>query len=46
MIPFNPDIIMVESNQYQKMFADLLRDNGLNNVSERATTQIISMISK
>lgn len=35
---FNPDIIMVESNQYQKMFADLLRNNGLTNVVERATT--------
>ena len=35
---FSPDIIMVESNQYQKVFADLLRDNGLTNVSERATT--------
>ena len=35
---FNPDIIMVESNQYQKMFADLLRDNGFTNVAERATT--------
>lgn len=35
---FEPDIIMVESNQYQKMFADLLRDNGLTNVSDQATT--------
>ena len=35
---FNPDIIMVESNQYQKMFADLLKDNGLTNVVDRATT--------
>lgn len=35
---FNPDIILVESNQYQKVFADLLRDNGLTNVTERATT--------
>lgn len=35
---FNPDVIMVESNQYQKMFADLLKDNGLNNVVDRATT--------
>lgn len=35
---FKPDIIMVESNQYQKAFADLLRDNGLTNVADRATT--------
>lgn len=35
---FSPDIIMVESNQYQKAFADMLRDNGLTNVADRATT--------
>lgn len=35
---FKPDLIMVESNQYQKMFADLLRNNGLDNVQDRATT--------
>lgn len=35
---FSPDLIMVESNQYQKVFADMLRDAGLNNVVDRATT--------
>lgn len=35
---FKPDLIMVESNQYQKAFADMLRDNGLENVVDRATT--------
>lgn len=35
---FAPDVIMVESNQYQKAFADMLRDAGLSNVADRATT--------
>ena len=35
---FNPDVIMCENNQYQKAFADMLRDNGLTNVLDQATT--------
>lgn len=35
---FSPDIIMVESNQYQEMFGDLLIDNGFTNVVKRKTT--------
>lgn len=35
---FEPDLIMVESNQYQQAFADMLRNEGLTNVADRKTT--------
>lgn len=35
---FGADVIMCENNQYQKAFADMLKDNGLTNVLDQATT--------
>lgn len=35
---FKPDVIMCENNQYQSAFAQMLRDNGLQNVLDQATT--------
>ena len=35
---FSPDVIMCENNQYQLVFAQMLKDNGLLNVLDQATT--------
>ena len=36
---FSPESIRVENNQYQKVFSDLLRDAGVKNVTDGATTE-------